>query len=74
MNALNLINILTLLNQLLGLLKQEGIGWADLKARIDKAHTEGREFGLEDLVLLQAKDDEERAKLDAAIEARRKVV
>lgn len=69
MNAANLLNIIVAINQLLSLLKQEGIGWADLRKRIDKAHSEGREFDATDILLLQLKDDAERDALDAAIAA-----
>ena len=37
MSAVNIIQIISGVNQLLGLLKAEGIGWADLNARIAKA-------------------------------------
>jgi 3-methyladenine DNA glycosylase Tag len=67
MSAVNLIQIISGINQLLGLLKTEGIGWSDLRARIDKATAEGRQFDMTDIALLQAKDDAERALLDAAI-------
>lgn len=72
MNAVNLLNIVAAINQTLVLLKEEGISWNQLKDSIHKAELEGRRLGIEDLVLLQAKDDEERAKLQAAIEAGRK--
>lgn len=69
MNASSLLQIVVAINQLLSLLKQHNIGWADLRARIDKAESEGRRFSSEDILLLQVKDDEERARLDAAIKA-----
>lgn len=71
MDAVSLLGILGAINQLLVLLKNQGIGWQELQQRMNQAEAEGRIFGLEDLMVLQAKDDVERAKLDAAIAAAR---
>lgn len=70
MNANNLIMIIEAVNSLLSLTKQANIAWPELRARISAAEAQGRVFGKEDIITLQAKDDADSAAFDADIRKR----
>lgn len=65
------LSIIEAVNALLQLSLSVGISWQQLKLQIDKAHAEGRVFGLADLEVLQGEAEASLTRLREAIDKAR---
>jgi hypothetical protein len=63
------IALIAAVNTLLTLAAEAGISWTRLRAAIDKAKAEGRQFDLSDIEAAAAEADQALAKLREAIAA-----
>lgn len=73
MPASNLLLIVSSVNQLLSLLTSIAVQWPQLRAAIDQAVAEGRQFGPEDLLPFLEEWDQDLTALDEVlIEAERR--
>jgi len=68
-NPANLLQIVQLVNALLGTANELGLSWERLREQINRAKAEGREFGLGDLEAVVDDAEASLARLRQALDA-----